>query len=191
MHSQETILEEVKNFADKAHGTQQRKYTPERYIVHPVRVMEICREYTQDTSVLAAALLHDVLEDTPVRKKEINDFLLQWMPPATVNKTIDLVVELTDVYTKNNYPQWNRRRRKMEEAARIEQTSADAQTIKYADIIDNSREIVQHDADFAKVFLSECRTLLQKMNKGNSHLYEKAMAQVEKGLQALKSRRLH
>ncbi|MGN6567929.1 MAG: hypothetical protein ACTHJ0_08255 [Flavipsychrobacter sp.] len=36
-------LEEVIAFADKAHGSQMRKYTPERYIVHPIRVMELCR----------------------------------------------------------------------------------------------------------------------------------------------------
>lgn len=56
----EEVLEQIRDFADKAHGEQMRKYTPERYIVHPVRVMKICREYTDDITVLAAALLHDV-----------------------------------------------------------------------------------------------------------------------------------
>jgi len=60
------VLEQVKDFADKAHGDQLRKYTPDRYIVHPMRVMLICQEYTDDSQILAAALLHDVLEDTPV-----------------------------------------------------------------------------------------------------------------------------
>jgi (p)ppGpp synthase/HD superfamily hydrolase len=77
----EEILQQVRDFADKAHGGQMRKYTPERYIVHPVRVMNICREYTSDVTILAAALLHDVIEDTPVKKEEIREFLLTLLPP--------------------------------------------------------------------------------------------------------------
>jgi len=38
----DTLLKLVKEFADGAHGGQQRRYTKERYIVHPVRVMELC-----------------------------------------------------------------------------------------------------------------------------------------------------
>ncbi len=63
------VLEKVKEFADNAHGDQMRKYTPDRYIVHPIRVMEICREYDSRLPVLAAALLHDVLEDTKVTEQ--------------------------------------------------------------------------------------------------------------------------
>jgi (p)ppGpp synthase/HD superfamily hydrolase len=65
MQGREKILQEIIQFADLAHGKQVRRYTSERYIVHPVRVMETCRQYTNDISVLAAAILHDVLEDTP------------------------------------------------------------------------------------------------------------------------------
>jgi (p)ppGpp synthase/HD superfamily hydrolase len=32
--------------------------------------MEICSQYTNDIMILAAALLHDVLEDTPVTRNE-------------------------------------------------------------------------------------------------------------------------
>lgn len=50
----EELLQKVKDFADNAHGEQRRKYTPEKYIVHPVRVMEICKRFTNDIPVLAA-----------------------------------------------------------------------------------------------------------------------------------------
>src|SRR4051812_49401817 len=104
----DAILDEVKDFADKAHGNQMRRYTPERYIVHPVRVMKTCREYSNDVTILAAALLHDVLEDTPVKKEELKTFLLKLMSEEEANKTVQLVEELTDVYIKENYPHWNR-----------------------------------------------------------------------------------
>ena len=180
-------IERIKDFADKAHGDQKRKYTPDRYIVHPIRVMNICSAYSTSLPVLAAALLHDVLEDTPITKDEIYQFLLQVMSKDEAHETIELVVALTDVYTKARYPNWNRKKRKQEELRRITFTSPDAQTIKYADIIDNCKEIVSHDPDFAKVFMRECRTLLRQINKGNATLYQQAKETVDTALEQVYS----
>jgi (p)ppGpp synthase/HD superfamily hydrolase len=178
-------LQKIRDYADAAHGRQERKYSSERYIAHPVRVMEMCRKHTDSLPILAAALLHDVLEDTPVSLKEMKHFLKDTIESADADQTAVLVVELTDVYTKHSYPRWNRAKRKRKEAARIGKTSADAQTVKYADIIDNCREIVDHDPDFAKVFLKECRSLLQAMPSGNPVLYSEAKALVDRCLQQL------
>lgn len=179
------ILSQVKDFADKAHGEQTRKYTPDRYIVHPMRVMEICRQYTNDLTILSAAILHDVLEDTPVQKHELEEFLQTIMDRNQVQRTVKLVVELTDIYVKENYPQWNRRKRKAKEFERMEKTSGEAQTIKYADIVDNCTEIVSLDHDFAHIFLHECRQLLAMINKGNAQLYQRAIETVQKELDKL------
>lgn len=173
------ILEKVKEFADKAHGEQKRKYAGERYIVHPVRVMNICRAYTQSRVILAAALLHDVLEDTPVGKDQIFHFLEDKMTPDEAAEVVKLVVALTDVYIKESYPHLNRNRRKYKEAERLGNIHADAQTIKYADIIDNTMDITQYDPDFAPVYLKECRNLLSNMTKGNPQLYKKAIDSVD------------
>lgn len=181
----DAVLETVKEYADKAHGNQKRKYSPDRYIVHPVRVMEICQRYTERLPLLAAALLHDVLEDTPVTKDEMHRFLLTVMNDAEAKETTQLVVELTDVYTKAAHPRWNRKKRKGKESERIQKTSGDSQTVKYADIIDNCREIVEHDADFAKVFLRECKSLLRVMPKGEEVLYQEAKETVDRCLQKL------
>jgi (p)ppGpp synthase/HD superfamily hydrolase len=181
------VIEKVKEFAGKAHEGQKRKYTPEPYIVHPVRVMQLCKEYTSSIPVLSAALLHDVLEDTKVNEGELKQFLLSVMDETDAELTLKLVIELTDVYVKANYPQWNRNTRKKKEAERIAHTSAQAQTIKYADIIDNCKEIVQYDEDFGPRFLRECKMLLQRMNKGDQHLYHYAKEMVEKELADWKS----
>jgi (p)ppGpp synthase/HD superfamily hydrolase len=175
----EEALKQVEQYADQAHGKQRRKYSPERYIVHPVRVMEICREYTTDISVLSAALLHDVLEDTDTTRETLGDFLHSILNPTAATRTLQLVDELTDVYIKKDYPSWNRRKRKMKEAERIQNTSEDSQTIKYADIIDNCPEITEKDPEFAAKFLRECRLLLTKMKKGNKDLYMKSVKTVE------------
>ncbi|RAW01393.1 HD domain-containing protein [Pseudochryseolinea flava] len=173
------ILEKVKVFADHAHGDQRRKYSNERYIFHPMRVMENCRDYTDDVAVLAAALLHDVLEDTTITKEEMHVFLHQVMPASMADRTLALVVELTDVYTKKNYPELNRRARKMREADRLSKISGDAQTVKYADIIDNVTNIFVNDPDFAVVFIHEGRSALRKMTAGDEELFDKAVKMIE------------
>jgi guanosine-3',5'-bis(diphosphate) 3'-pyrophosphohydrolase len=181
----DAVLEQIKDFADRAHDGQQRKYTPERYIVHPVRVMEICREYSQELPVLAAALLHDVLEDTPVSKEQLHQFLASVMNAEDADLTLKLVVELTDVFIKKDYPQWNRKKRKAMETERIAHTSSRSQTVKYADMLDNCREIVEHDPDFGRRFLNECRTLLEAAGQGNAGLRSRAIKAVDEGLEKL------
>jgi len=185
----EDVLQAVTDFADKAHGEQTRRYTPERYIAHPIRVMETCRQFTSDITILSAALLHDVLEDTSVTKEELKEFLLTVMKEEQATRTLDLVIDLTDVYIKKDYRHWNRRKRKTKEAERLSAIDAAAQTIKYADIIDNGAEIVSQDPDFAPVFLSEYKIVLQKMDKGNETLRARALEIVSKGLEELKGGR--
>ncbi len=177
------ILTDIEEFARQAHGDQQRKFADEPYIEHPIRVMKLCREYTSDLPVLSAALLHDVLEDTAVTKDVLSNYLRDVMKPEDAQKTLALTIELTDVYVKENYPKWNRRKRKDAEAARLGNASAAAQTIKYADIIDNSLDISNSSSDFKPRFLHECRALLKAMDKGNPALRQRAIATVNSFLQ--------
>lgn len=185
----EEILKQVEQFADRAHGSQLRKYSPERYIVHPIRVMEICRTYTNDITVLCAALLHDVIEDTPITKQSLGEFLRSILNGSNARRTVQLVEELTDIYVKKDYPSWNRRKRKTKEAERIKNTSDDAQTIKYADIIDNCPELTNNDPEFAERFLKECRQLLTKMQRGNRELHQRAFKTVNDCLQRLREKK--
>ena len=176
------IIEKVKMYADQAHGDQMRKYANERYIVHPIRVMEIVREYSHEVPLLAASLLHDVLEDTAVSPEEMKYFLDSVMNQEDSEKTFRLVKELTDEYIKANYPKLNRRTRRTKEAERLAETSSDAQTIKYADIIDNVNDISVHDADFALVYLRESKQLLLKMIGGHGELYARALRVVDEAM---------
>jgi (p)ppGpp synthase/HD superfamily hydrolase len=132
--------------------------------------------------VLAAALLHDVLEDTAVTKAQLSDFLSGICSEQETNQIMALVLDLTDVFIKANYPQWNRRKRKDKEADRLARIDPKAQTIKYADIIDNSTSMGACDNDFASVYLQEAKNILRKMNKGDPALYQKAVDTVNAGL---------
>ena len=62
------------NYAFKHHGNQLRK-SGEPYIIHPLNVAYILADIGMDDSTIAAALLHDVVEDTDVTNKDIiNEF---------------------------------------------------------------------------------------------------------------------
>jgi (p)ppGpp synthase/HD superfamily hydrolase len=183
--STEEIIEYVKNYADRAHGQQLRKYTGERYIVHPVRVLEMTRRYNADICIQVACLLHDVLEDTPVTADELRDALLQVLDKPEAARVVSLVIELTDIYVKEHYSGLNRRTRKDKEAARLAGVSPEAQTIKYADIIDNVTDIVNEDSDFAQVYVREAKKFLQLMVAGNVQLREKAVQLIDQCLEHL------
>lgn len=176
------IIEKVKMFADEAHGEQMRKYSDERYIVHPIRVMELLRSYSKEVTVLAAALLHDVLEDTNTTEAALSHYLNSVMSKEDAEKTLELVKELTDVYIKESFPTMNRRTRRTNEAERLAAASADAQTIKYADIIDNVQDIASQKNDFALVYIRESKQLLNALTRGNDKLKKKAVVIVDNAL---------
>jgi GTP pyrophosphokinase len=63
-------IKEAYRFSDAAHLGQFRK-SGEPYITHPIAVAEILTEWKLDAAAIQAALLHDVLEDSGVRKQEL------------------------------------------------------------------------------------------------------------------------
>lgn len=184
MNSTDTLTF-IRHFADQAHGAQVRKYTGERYIVHPVRVMDIVSGYNADPRVLAAALLHDVLEDTPVNAHQIESALLTVMSPADAATVVRYVIELTDIFIKKDFPRINRRTRKQREVSRLSSISGEAQTVKYADVIDNVTDIMKQDIDFARVFVNEAKAMLLAMNAGDPQLRERALSVVDASLRKL------
>jgi GTP pyrophosphokinase len=64
------LVRRAHEFANKAHKGQNRR-SGEPYISHPIAVAEILAELEMDAATLAAALLHDVVEDTPVTEEEL------------------------------------------------------------------------------------------------------------------------
>lgn len=158
-------------FMRGAHGQQLRKYTNELYSTHPTEVALIISEVypTQNSDTLrAAALLHDVLEDCP----HVTEAILRYYFPNTV---VDLVVELTDEYTKAAFPDLNRRERKHLELNRIANISANAQTVKVADCISNARSITQHDRVFSKVYMREMKLLSEVLTKAEPELLDQLL----------------
>ena len=60
-------------FATQAHDGMRRKKDDIPYILHPMEAAAIAGSLTSDENVIAAALLHDVVEDTPVTIEEVEE----------------------------------------------------------------------------------------------------------------------
>ena len=164
------LVEKARVFATAAHAAvaQRRKYTGEPYIVHPIEVMEIVKTVAHTPEMLAAALLHDVIEDTQMDSWTILD---EFGRDITM-----LVGELTD----SEYPSdCNREKRKGLEVIRWFSCSDSAKIIKCADIISNTSSIVEHDKDFSSVYLEEMCKLLPALRVKDSELHARAMRQVD------------
>ena len=58
-------------FACKAHTGQKRKRSMQDYIIHPIEVHNCLKQFTDDEDILAAALLHDTVEDCDVTFEDI------------------------------------------------------------------------------------------------------------------------
>lgn len=67
------ILDEAITFAVRAHAGMVRKAGAQPYILHPMEAAVIVGTMTNDPELLAAALLHDVVEDTGVTPEEIEE----------------------------------------------------------------------------------------------------------------------
>lgn len=175
--SKTVLVASAAAFAYKAHAQQVRKYSNLPYFTHCYDVAKLVETVSDSGAGLAAAFLHDVLEDTETKAEELRGLF--------GTRVLNLVLELTDHYTAKTHPQYNRATRKMCEARRLGETSALAQTIKVADVIDNTSSIVMNDPDFARIYLGEKELYLQNLSKANKHLRILAVQLLEQSRQKL------
>ncbi|MDD2659151.1 MAG: RelA/SpoT family protein [Methylococcales bacterium] len=82
-------------FSADAHSGQFRK-SGEAYICHPVSVAITLAEMRMDASGIMAAILHDVIEDTPITKKELANLFGE-----EVAELVDGVTKLTKIDGKS------------------------------------------------------------------------------------------
>jgi (p)ppGpp synthase/HD superfamily hydrolase len=148
-------------FAHTAHRGQKRKYTYEDYIVHPYAVARIVSCVPHDPAMLAAAWLHDVVEDCNVDILEIARLF--------GDDVCHLVSKLSDISTKED---GNRETRKTMDREWIATADPRAKTCKLADLIDNAHSIMSCDPQFAVNYLEEKRKLLGVLTEGNPILWK-------------------
>lgn len=167
------IAEKARLVATNAHAevNQVRKYSKKPYIVHPKAVVELLSNYTDNENIFAAAWLHDTIEDTNLKYENILE--------EFGSEIATLVLELTEL-SKEDYP--DREERKKLEIERLKGISADAQTVKYADIFDNIIDIVDEDPEKAKSYLQMKMSALENMKDGNAELRKLVIERAKKEL---------
>ena len=89
------MIDRAYALAEKAHGGQRRR-SGEPYICHPLSVASILVELGMDSESIAAALMHDMAEDTPVTVAEIKQ---KFGPDVAL--LVDGVTKLTQIKFSN------------------------------------------------------------------------------------------
>ncbi|HEE1622153.1 TPA: HD domain-containing protein [Klebsiella pneumoniae] len=147
------IVEKAQMFAAGAHAGvgQKRKYTGEDYINHPVAVAEIVRNSGGTDEMVAAALLHDTIEDTQVTFGHIFSLFG------------DRVAEMVDALSNKAKPEDGNRETRffINVRALRERLDMQSRVIKLADLIHNTQSITRYDQKFAAQYLAEKAFMLR------------------------------
>ncbi len=129
-----SLMDRAIIFATRAHSGTFRKGTNIPYIVHPIEAAAIVATLTDDPDVIAAAVLHDVVEDTDATVDEIrfffNDHIAKLVEAESENKRRDLPPQET----------WMLRKMETLEFLRNE-ADREAKILALADKLSNMRAI--------------------------------------------------
>lgn len=127
-----TLLDKAVVFAVKAHSNTERRGKGFPYIVHPMEAVAIVSTITPDQELLAAAALHDTVEDTDVTAEDIRR--------EFGDRVASLVVAESDVPMEGpESDTW--RARKQAAIDRLAAASKDAKIVAIGDKLSNMRAI--------------------------------------------------
>jgi len=127
------LFDKAAKFAIKAHSNSERRGKGFPYIIHPMEAAAIVATITSDQELLAAAILHDVVEDTDVTVEEIEKEFGHRIAQLVASES-DLVVE-----GKSEQESW--RERKQFAIDRLAKSSHDAKIVAIGDKLSNLRAI--------------------------------------------------
>lgn len=130
-----SFLDSAIIFAVKAHADQERRGKGYPYIIHPMEAMEIVATITSDQDLLAAAVLHDTVEDTNVTVEEIRS--------KFGDRVASLVESESDIVVSGVSESESWRTRKQAAIDRIEKSSRDAKIVAMGDKLSNMRAIAR------------------------------------------------
>ena len=130
---EKSIVDQAIIFASKAHFGQKRKGKDVPYIVHPLEAMSIVASVTSDPELIAAAALHDVIEDTKYTYEDLQ---------AKFGKRVaDLVKAESDVELEDKEHEKSWKERKIEGIEKLKIASRDVQIIALGDKLANIRDM--------------------------------------------------
>ena len=128
-----SVLDKAIVFAVKAHAGTERRGKGFPYIVHPLEAVEIVATMTTDQELLAAAALHDTVEDTDVTLDDIRR--------EFGDRVAKLVEEESDVFMEGVSEADSWHERKQAAIDRLSRASRDAKMVALGDKLSNARII--------------------------------------------------
>lgn len=127
------LLDRAIIFAVQAHHNTERRGKGFPYIVHPMEAVEIVSTITSDQELLAAAALHDTIEDTDVTVEDIRR--------EFGDRVADLVHAESDQFTEGVSEEDSWHDRKQAAINRLAATSHDGKIVALGDKLSNMRAI--------------------------------------------------
>lgn len=161
---------------------QVRKYTGEPYWVHTEWTMEKLAWLTNNENRLIGQLGHDFWEDVVTKNP---NYKAEQVLELFGEEAYTHMKDLTDVYTSEAFPQYNRATRKGLEVKRIALVPVMSKNGKLADLIHNTDSIVNHDANFARIYLLEKWNMLKVLQEADRGFLAEATEQVKEGSRLL------
>lgn len=137
-------------FAVRSHRNQKRKFSYDFYVHHLRRVAGMVKGLTDDEELIAAAYLHDVVEDTPITVDEVCR--------AFGPRICRIVEELTD--DKGMRKEMGRVEYVKQKVSRM---SPDALLIKLADRIDNVKDMADAPESFRRKYIEETEAMVESV----------------------------
>lgn len=128
-----TLLDKAIRFATDAHAGTERRGKGFPYIVHPLEAVAIAASITPDQEILAAAVLHDTVEDTSVTLDD-----LRW---EFGDRVASLVEAESDVFDDSVSETDSWHERKAAAIARLAAAPRDAKIVAMGDKLSNMRAI--------------------------------------------------
>jgi (p)ppGpp synthase/HD superfamily hydrolase len=157
--------------ASEAHKGQMRKDGVTPYVTHPMRVAGRVMLLSGVTPIeVAAAWLHDVLEDTKMTREDLK---MRGMPEAVIT----LVGELTN--PSKSLTNVARERRKAIDCAWLKNQSTWTKKIKLIDRIDNLQDMSWKDIQFISIYCNESRLLSEAIGDADKELNEELLFTVD------------
>ena len=133
------ILDRAIIFAVRAHTGTERRGKGFPYIVHPMEAVEIVATMTKDQELLAAAALHDTLEDTNITLDQLRD--------EFGNRVASLVADESDEKYEGVSESDSWHARKQAAIDRLARASHDAKIVALGDKLSNMRAIARDYAE--------------------------------------------
>ena len=132
-HIDTSLLDKAIIYAVKAHSGVERRGKGFPYIVHPMEAVEIVATMTSDQELLAAAVLHDVVEDTPATVQDLRVLF--------GNRVASLVAAESDIEIEGLSDEESWHERKQVAIDRLAKAPKDAKMVALGDKLSNMRTI--------------------------------------------------